>query len=73
MSIPSSEIACYVSSVSENCGKEAEDATMEILMRAEYLDDACPQTSRESAIEVMKMLELELEEETDVKNIISTH
>ncbi|GIX97330.1 uncharacterized protein CDAR_427341 [Caerostris darwini] len=63
------EIACYASDVSENCGKEAENVSMEILTRAEYLDDFCPQRSRESIIEVMKMLELELEDETDLKTL----
>ncbi|GIY33403.1 uncharacterized protein CEXT_524131 [Caerostris extrusa] len=67
------EIACYASDISQNCGKEAEDVSMEILIRGEHLDDYCPETSRESALEVMKMLDLELEEETDLKNIFSTH
>ncbi|GIY33404.1 hypothetical protein CEXT_524141 [Caerostris extrusa] len=63
------EIACYASDISENCGKEAEDVSMEILIRTEYLDDYCEETTRESALEVMKMLDLELEVETDLKNI----
>ncbi|GIX97328.1 hypothetical protein CDAR_427331 [Caerostris darwini] len=67
------EIACYASDISENCGKEAEDVSMEILIRTEYLDDYCEETTRERALEVMKMLDLELEVETDLKNIFSTH
>ncbi|GIY33406.1 hypothetical protein CEXT_524151 [Caerostris extrusa] len=67
------EIACYASDVSKNCGKDAEDVSMEILVRAEYLDDFCPQTSRERIIDVMKMLELELEDEIDLKNILLMH
>ncbi|GIY33402.1 uncharacterized protein CEXT_524121 [Caerostris extrusa] len=67
------EIACYTSDISENCGKEAEDVSMEILIRVEHLDDYCSETSHESAIEAMKMLDLELEVETDLKNIFSTY
>ncbi|GIX97322.1 uncharacterized protein CDAR_427301 [Caerostris darwini] len=54
----------------DNCGKRADDASKQIIMRAELFDEICPKEFREGSAELLKTLELEMEEERDVRNML---
>ncbi|GFT50631.1 uncharacterized protein NPIL_222571 [Nephila pilipes] len=63
-------MACFLGETHEKCGLATKELILQLLDRIEYFQQYCPSTQHEDIQKLMKVMELDVEEEKSLKEFI---